>query len=242
MNCAREPQAGCLDVPGVSPWSTLSAGVQIDPCVDTSLRSKVDDFFRQHHVLLIKFFSARLQSVHEAKDVAQETYEWLLQHQQDPRVVRWAGPIKPLVYRVAWHIAGNRMAKQRRHMRLHSQMFDASTEIAVAPEQLCAAREDLEIIQECLKELPSRCRSVFILARLEGLSFEEIAQRMNISVRSVYRYVERVLKHCLERLEEGGHTARKRRAVKKKSRTTLRPAPGARVFAIEVAGIRESTP
>lgn len=182
----------------------------------TSLRAKVDYFFRQHHVALIKFFSARLHSVHEAKDVAQEAYEWLLQHQDDPRVVRWVGPINPLVYRVAWHIAGNRMAKRQRHMRLGLQVFDSTTAVAVAPEQLCAAREDLAIIEDCLKELPPRCRMVFILARLEGLSFEQIAERMDISVRSVYRYVERALEHCLQRLDEGDRNQRTTRRTRKR--------------------------
>ena len=177
--------------------------------INTSLRAKVDHFFRQHHVALIKFFSARLHSVHEAKDVAQEAYEWLLRHQEDPRVVTWVGPINPLVYRVAWHIAGNRMAKRQRHMRLGVRIADTADTIAVAPEKLCAAQEDLGIIEESLKELPPKCRLVFILARLEGLSFEEIAQRMGISVRSVYRYVERALEHCLHRLDEGDHAGRK---------------------------------
>jgi RNA polymerase sigma factor (sigma-70 family) len=210
----------------LTPARPLSSGVSVGGSSDrnaeegrtnASLRAKVDHFFRQHHTAMIKFFSARLHSVHEAKDVAQETYEWLLQHQEDPRVVRWIGPINPLVYRVAWHIAGNRMAKRQRHMRLGQQIFDASASVAVAPEQLCAAREDLAIIEECLKELPPRCRMVFILARLEGLSFEEIAGRMNISVRSVYRYVERALEHCLQRLDEDGEARGKRRAGKGKS-------------------------
>jgi RNA polymerase sigma factor (sigma-70 family) len=157
--------------------------------------------------------------VHEAKDVAQETYEWLLQHQEDPRVVRWVGPINPLVYRVAWHLAGNRMAKRQRHMRLGVQIFDTTNAVAVPPEQLCAAREDLAIIEECLKELPPRCRMVFILARLEGLSFEEIARRMDISVRSVYRYVERALEHCLERLNDDDRAGERKRTGKTRSRT-----------------------
>lgn len=205
--------------PSLSPAvSAVSKEPRIeDARSNASLRTKVDCFFRQHHVAFIKFFSARLHSVHEAKDVAQETYEWLLKHQEDPRVVKWVGPINPLVYRVAWHIAGNRMAKRQRHTRLGLQIFDPTASVAVAPEQLCAAREDLAIIEECLKELPARCRMVFVLARLEGLSFEEIAERMNISVRSVYRYVERALEHCLERLDEGERGQTGRCAAKRKS-------------------------
>lgn len=203
--------------PIASMGTTSQEGHADDGHGNTSLRSKVDLFFRQHHIALIKFFSARLHSVHEAKDVAQETYEWLLQHQDDPRVVRWVGPINPLVYRVAWHIAGNRMAKRQRHMRLGLQVFDSTTAVAVAPEQLCAAQEDLAIIEDCLKELPPRCRMVFILARLEGLSFEQIAERMDISVRSVYRYVERALEHCLQRLDDGEDDQRMKRPRKRKS-------------------------
>lgn len=175
---------------------------------NASLRAQVDEFFRKHHASLIKFFSARLHSIHEAKDVAQDTYAWLLQHQEDPRILSWVGPINPLVYRVAWHIAGNRMAKRRRHMRLGIQMIAVSGAVAAPPEQLCAAQEDLAILEECLESLSPRSRMVFVLARLQDLSLKEIAQRMGMSVRSVQRHVERALEHCMRRQEGGDPTAR----------------------------------
>jgi RNA polymerase sigma factor (sigma-70 family) len=166
------------------------------------LQGKVELFFHQHHGALIKFFTARLHCLQDAKDVAQETYAWLLQHQNDPRVVAWLGPINPLVYRVAWNIAGNKILKHRRHGRLNPRLLISAASAAPAPEQVCAAHEALRIIDECLEELPARCRAVFVLARLEDMSFEEIARRMEISVRSVYRHVDRALDLCSQRLCE----------------------------------------
>jgi RNA polymerase sigma factor (sigma-70 family) len=167
-----------------------------------NLRTRIDRFLREDHAGLVKFFTSRLHCAQEARDVVQETYEWLLTHQDDPRIVTWFDPIKPLVYRVAWNIAGNRMTKRRRHARLGEQAFGVATLVAPAPEQLCAAQEDLRIIAESLNELPARCRGVFILARLEGQSFDQVARKMNITVRSVYREIDRALTYLQRRLTE----------------------------------------
>jgi RNA polymerase sigma factor (sigma-70 family) len=183
---------------------------------NTALRAKIDHFFLQHHAALVKFFAYRLHCIQEAKDVAQQTYVWLLTHQHDPRVLRWSDPIKPLVYRVAWNIAGNRLMNRKRHARLARKVVDTTTPLAPPPEQLCVAQEDLAIIEESLKMLPVRCRTVFTLARLDGLSFEEIAERMEMTVRSVYRDIDRALKYFLQQLGTTSDASARKRYVTEK--------------------------
>lgn len=50
------------------------------------------------------------------------------------------------------------------------------------------------IIEKTLSELPDRCREVFILSRLEGKKNKEVAETLDISVKSVEAQITKALK------------------------------------------------
>lgn len=45
--------------------------------------------------------------------------------------------------------------------------------------------EELEVLGEAIQALPPRCRDIFVLRRLQGLAYKEIAERLGISECSV---------------------------------------------------------
>lgn len=45
--------------------------------------------------------------------------------------------------------------------------------------------EELELLGEAIQALPPRCRDIFVLRRLQGLSYREIGERLGISECSV---------------------------------------------------------
>jgi RNA polymerase sigma-70 factor, ECF subfamily len=57
-------------------------------------------------------------------------------------------------------------------------------------------------IQSSIDELPPRCREVFVLSRYENLKYMEIADRLQISVKTVETQMSKALQHLRIRLEE----------------------------------------
>lgn len=55
----------------------------------------------------------------------------------------------------------------------------------VTPERQATARETLRRVQQGLERLPPRCREVVVLKKIEGLSQQEIAVRLDITVHTV---------------------------------------------------------
>ena len=49
-------------------------------------------------------------------------------------------------------------------------------------------------IERTLKELPDRCREVFVLSRINGLKNREIADKLEINIKNVERHISRALK------------------------------------------------
>jgi len=51
-----------------------------------------------------------------------------------------------------------------------------------------------------IQELPAKCRFAFVMHRLHGHDFSEVAQLMNISERMVRIYIERAAEFCRKQL------------------------------------------
>ncbi len=62
-----------------------------------------------------------------------------------------------------------------------------------------------ETIESTIQTLPEKCREVFVLSRMDHLTNKEIADRMNISVRTVETHISKALK--VLRLSLDGSTA-----------------------------------
>lgn len=57
-------------------------------------------------------------------------------------------------------------------------------------------------IEEAIAELPDRCREVFLLSRYENLRYQEIADKLQISIKTVETQMSKALQHLRIRLKE----------------------------------------
>lgn len=77
------------------------------------------------------------------------------------------------------------------------------SEIVQAPEaELTLQNEDIrKALEEAISKLPERCREVFVLSKVEELSNKEIAEKLNISVKTVEVQMTKALSRLREELE-----------------------------------------
>lgn len=62
--------------------------------------------------------------------------------------------------------------------------------------------ETIDQINTALDALPEKCREIFLLSRFEGLKYREIAEKLNLSVKTVETQVSRALKQLKESLKD----------------------------------------
>ncbi len=92
-------------------------------------------------------------------------------------------------------------------LRANKQVFeDAETGLMHKTDNYSISAEiqkdELEsYLNECIDELPEKCRLVFILSRYEELSYKEIANKLEISVKTVENQISKALKLLRIRLE-----------------------------------------
>jgi RNA polymerase sigma-70 factor (ECF subfamily) len=56
------------------------------------------------------------------------------------------------------------------------------------------AKELSEQIEKAIRSLPPQCREVFILHKLDGLSYDEVAEKLNVTVNTVRTQITRAMK------------------------------------------------
>jgi RNA polymerase sigma factor (sigma-70 family) len=148
---------------------------------------------------LLRFLKRRIRPA-EAEDVLQDV--WLnLRERGDP--TSWHEP-RAVLFTAASNLATDSYRREARADRVFSQQADQVDTAACPrpdPESHAATVIHLERLVAALDQLPIPCREAFLLNRLEALTHAEIAARLGVSTKSVQRYIERALRHCLQASE-----------------------------------------
>jgi RNA polymerase sigma-70 factor (ECF subfamily) len=159
-----------------------------------------------HEAELRAYLLRRFPSSGDIDDVIQESYLRLLQ-------LRGTRPIRsPKAYLFA--TARNVILAIFRRPKLFVPMpvteLDESRIMmdgADIVEQVSTSQE-IGLLLDAIETLPLRCREIFILRKLHGLSQKEIARRLGISEQTVEVQIGRGARKCAEYLRSLGVTGR----------------------------------
>lgn len=164
-------------------------------------RLEVEDLYLRHHAALHRFLSRMLRCEDMAADVAQEAYLRLLRLAPGSARV----DARAYLFQVAANAARDRLARDRTRDRVvdHGPPPEAVRSADPDAETTAAARERLAIIIKAVATLPPRCRDVFLMNRIDGLSHGEIAQRLGISRNMVEKHIIKAMMRCRDHLAAG---------------------------------------
>jgi RNA polymerase sigma factor (sigma-70 family) len=162
---------------------------------------RITRLFRDHNQALIRFLALRLRSQQEAREVAQEAYVRLLQLGR-PGAVSF---LRALLFKIAANLAVDRI-RHEQTVRRCAREGSLTEEWALppTPERAAHSAQELQLVQRLIDELPPKCRQAFLLHRLQGLAFPEVARRMGLGERMVRTYVVRAVLYCRAGLEAAG--------------------------------------
>ena len=156
--------------------------------------SELAETYRRHSGWLHQRLRRRLGSAADADDLVQEAYARAVEIERTHRIRH----PQALLLRIAVRLV---VDHARRAKRL-SPLSDADAERIAAP----AEQESEVLLKQIILALPPRLRDVFVLSRLAGLSYEQIARELGVSVKTVEARMSKALTICAARL---GDAARK---------------------------------
>lgn len=151
-----------------------------------------------HEPALRSWLKRKASLQFDIDDVVQETYAILA----TKATVDTINDPKTYAFQVAYSV----ILQQLRHSRVVpiTAVADIGTLEAVmdqpSPEDTVLARSELEHVRRAIEALPRKTRAAFVMRRVEGLSQQEIARRMNLSQHTIQKQVARGIKLLLAQL------------------------------------------
>lgn len=158
----------------------------------------------EHGHSLVRFLTKKLKDHQDAVDIAQDAY-LKMYTLKDPEKLNNA---RAFLFQTASNMATDQLRRKTLHSRyiqreITQQIVDNEKESensAPSTEQTVSAEQELQLIQNAIKELSPNCRQAFLLQRNQGMTYSEIAREMNVSTSSVEKYISAALKHFHRKL------------------------------------------
>ena len=163
---------------------------------DDSLVSPVEQLYTRHHPWLRGWLQRRLGHSADAEDLAHDTFVRVL----EARSTEVEQP-RAYLHQTARNIAVDAHRREDRREALGLDAFEQSSPHSGDPEHFMHAIQLADSIERALSELPLNCRKIFIWQKIEGLTQQEIAERLGLSKNMVEKYMIRTLRHLRDRLD-----------------------------------------
>lgn len=165
-----------------------------------ALQQQIEDLYAGHHGWLQGWLRRKLGCSHQAADLAHDTFLRLMVGCRSSPPAGFGEEPRALLT----HIAKGLVIDHWRRQEVERAYLEAVAHLpepqAPSPESRLIIVEALMRIDAMLASLSGRTREIFLLAQLEGLTLQKIAERTQTPVITVRRHIQKALLACMAAL------------------------------------------
>lgn len=167
---------------------------------DQASRSRLAEEVGPVRLWLTRFFRRRVRDEAEVEDMVQDVFARIVARDS-------AEPIEHLggyILKTASSVFADWSRRRSSRGAGLQVVFDGDQHggDGIDPERILDAKQALQVATAALLGLPERTRTVFILRRLEGRRFQDIAAHLGISVSAVEKHMVRAIHHLSAEMEK----------------------------------------
>jgi RNA polymerase sigma-70 factor, ECF subfamily len=155
--------------------------------------------FRTYYQPLCNYAYTFLQDKEDAEEIVQSTF-LLVWEKRDTLAIRTS--VKPYLYAMVRNACLNVIKHEQIKQKFAGEEMALADRGHDSVNHVIATNELENRIKAALEELPEQCRLVFKLSRFEELKYAEIAQQLNISIKTVENHMGKALKIMREQLKD----------------------------------------
>ena len=167
-----------------------------------------EDAFKKlfHHFYkpLCNFAASLIQQEDAAQDLIAELFISIWNTKSNLLAVK---NIKTYLYTAAKNQSIRYLSRQHEEFNIDNIPFNAIPLDYDCPESLIISQETISIIEMAIEELPIRCKLVFRLIKFDRLTYQETADILDISIKTVDAQLVKAIKRLHERLKKVSKTS-----------------------------------
>ncbi len=143
--------------------------------------------FDQYYESIRSFAYYKTGDVDFADDIVQEVFLKIWTNRKEVK----DDTVKSLLYTIASNIIKNHFKHQK--VVFNFQKNDQSSELSDETDSNIRQEELNKKLQDALAEIPEKSREVFLMNRIEGLTYADIADRLGLSVKAIEKRMSEAL-------------------------------------------------
>lgn len=164
---------------------------EIVQAIRSSDTGQFQELYYRYYEALYRFFWIRINSTELSKDFVQDVFTrvWKNRSRLDPNK-----SVKAYLYRIANNLAIDYFRKKGHEQRYLSDLKQRKPTVYHDPVEMKIT------IDRAVHDLPEKVRQIFIFSRYEGLTYQEIAEVCQISIKTVEARMSQALNLLRETL------------------------------------------
>jgi len=152
-----------------------------------------EHYYKEHYKFFFLAACNYLKDPRLAQEIVNDVF---IKVWEDAEAIRIQSSLRSYIYRAVINRSLNELDKNKRERQHQS-------ELSRRPEETVESREmeeqELRLrLYKAIDQLPDQCRKVFMMSRFEQLKQQEIADQLNISIKTVKNHITRALKDLYE--------------------------------------------
>jgi RNA polymerase sigma-70 factor (ECF subfamily) len=155
--------------------------------------------FRTYYQPLCNYAYTFLQDKEDAEEIVQSTF-LLVWEKRETLAIRTS--VRPYLYAMVRNACLNIIKHEKIKQKYVGEEMALADRSHDSVDNSVASNELEYRIKVAMEELPEQCRMVFKLSRFEELKYAEIADQLNISIKTVENHMGKALKIMREQLKD----------------------------------------
>lgn len=150
--------------------------------------------FKQHYQSLCFYANQFLKDMDSSEEIVQNTWVKIWEKRYDIQIET---TLKSYLYKMVYNASLNEIKRQKT-----KQNFEQLNPMKEGTSYQNNIKELENKIEKAINKLPEQCRLVFKMSRFQDLKYREIAEVLNISVKTVENHMGKALKLMKNNLTE----------------------------------------
>lgn len=150
-----------------------------------------DAFEEIYHKYKDRLIGNLLQVLKSKEVVEEQVQELFLNIWKGRRRIDPDKPFKAYLFRIAANMAKNVMRRSYYDQRMRASLLPLDQRVYLHVEEILTSEENKLILNNLLDKLPPQRRRVFTMCKLEGMSYKEVSELLNISENTVNDHIRK---------------------------------------------------
>lgn len=137
--------------------------------------------FQIYYNIVLVFINRLTENRMQAEDIVQETFAKLWTFKGSIDINR---PVKSFLFKTSYNLYIDMYRKSLRTKEILKELYYQKI-VSLTEEDDAIKEKKIALVQHAINNLPPKCKDIFMMSKFEGLTYNEISEELNISVKTV---------------------------------------------------------